>query len=700
MLRNLKLGKKLGLAFGMILFLTLGSGLFSHSSISSVREHFDLVVNEQLSSLLNGVNTLNDGYELNYAIRGYRYSEAPEMHKLAERATDSLKLSLKNTEDMLIKYPKLIIANKYLPRISENINKLVSATEKAFELTAQKEESKKKLIELIDPVFNAIRAFFLDRVNASVEAIEAGDFATAKRRVNEQIQLTEALLSNMIKVRDIVNFSMNNKFTPNIGENLKKEVDNVVPILRKLKEGIHTPTTKQKISLIENYLDEWIKASNNYVELRDKLIDHFLVVEKTQIDLKDTLIKCKVELVERMKELSGSAMSELVSVQGIILLGLVLSLIIGIIVSFVAARVISLPINRIIQISNRIEQGDYTVKREEFGYEGKDEIGALVDAFDGMVKSQAVVIHGILGIAREITKESINLATLSEETNASMEEIRASVDQITSLSNNNSIALEESNAGIEEMSAGATTVAQSSTNGAQNASLTSEATENAVKLVKDVVSQITNVGKMSDENEKEIRELVSSVGQISGFVGIITSIANQTNLLALNAAIEAARAGDAGRGFAVVADEVRKLAEESGHAAKNISKQTEGLQSSAHQAIGGTVKSAEVVREVLTMTEKAQLALNNGLVKMKVINEEIQNIAAIAQEQAAASKEMAESIDVVTQGTVEVGQRITGVQNASVEASKASEGVAISAQSLSNYATKMTEILSYFKIEK
>ena len=56
--------------------------------------------------------------------------------------------------------------------------------------------------------------------------------------------------------------------------------------------------------------------------------------------------------------------------------------------------------------------------------------------------------------------------------------------------------------------------------------------------------------RKSQESGEKLRELVESVGQISGFVGVITSIADQTNLLALNAAIEAARAGEAGRKFA------------------------------------------------------------------------------------------------------------------------------------------------------
>ena len=422
---------------------------------------------------------------------------------------------------------------------------------------------------------------------------------------------------------------------------------------------------------------------------------------KKQDEFMDIHIKYKKELAERIRDLSKGSMEKLVSRQKIILLSVIFSIILVAFVSILKVHSIARSLERVVGALNRIENGDYTVRREEFEYKGKDEIGTLVNAFDKMIKSQVDTIHQILSAANKIENESLSLTTLSVKNNASMKEIRESVDHITNLSNTNSSALEKSNSIIEEISAEAATVAQSSTNDAQNILSTSEESKNSAKIVRGVISQINNIGKMSEGNEKEILELVSSIDNITSFVGVITSIADQTNMLALNAAIEAARAGESGRGFAVVADEVRKLAEKSGIAAKNISKQIGALHSSAQLAISGTVKSAEKIREVLIMAGKAQHGLNDGLKHMNVINNEIQNIAALAQEQAASSREMAGAIESITLGTIEVEQRIKEVQNSSIEASNTSESVSLSAKTLSNHVVVMTDLLSYFKtVEK
>ena len=144
----------------------------------------------------------------------------------------------------------------------------------------------------------------------------------------------------------------------------------------------------------------------------------------------------------------------------------------------------------------------------------------------------------------------------------------------------------------------------------------------------------------SSWNIVQIRELGQSVDVISSFVTTITSIADQTNLLALNAAIEAARAGDAGRGFAVVAEEVRKLAEESGHAAQEIEKLISGLQRHSESSIESTEETEKLLVETSATAEATQQRLNGAMDAIARLNEAIQNIAAISEEQAAASRKM------------------------------------------------------------
>ncbi len=109
-------------------------------------------------------------------------------------------------------------------------------------------------------------------------------------------------------------------------------------------------------------------------------------------------------------------------------------------------------------------------------------------------------------------------------------------------------------------------------------------------------------------------EMEKQVNKTGIMLDFIKRVAENSNLLGLNAAIEAARVGEAGRGFEVVATEIRKMADNS-------------------------TKSVEEIEEII------------GTIKQKVgrISEEIPRLLEISQHQAAATEEIAASIQGLTE---------------------------------------------------
>jgi len=403
--------------------------------------------------------------------------------------------------------------------------------------------------------------------------------------------------------------------------------------------------------------------------------------------------------VSQVKNLSESSVGYLENVITMLFVSTAISIILGILVIIVITLSISRPLNTIVGLAKRAEEGDLTIKEADFGYDGKDEMGSMVLAIANMVEAQSSALTQVVGIAGNLSDGAGDLSAISEETNASMEEIRASVAQVSVLSESNGSALEQSNAGVEEMSAGADTVARSATDSAAFISQTTDASNKAIQTVRGVIEEMRDVDVNARKSEEKTRQLVSSVDNVSSFVSVITGIADQTNLLALNAAIEAARAGEVGRGFAVVAEEVRKLAEESAHAAQNVNGIIQELQGGAHESIKATTEAGRLITLILEHAGGALDELNGALDQINKANDSIQNIAAIAEEQAASSKEVAQAIDSATKSSVEMIGTVTSIRRATDETAQATEGVAKQAENMMGYARDLTEILSYFKLE-
>jgi len=167
-----------------------------------------------------------------------------------------------------------------------------------------------------------------------------------------------------------------------------------------------------------------------------------------------------------------------------------------------------------------------------------------------------------------------------------------------------------------------------------------------------------------------MNEIATSSRKIGDIIGVIDGIAFQTNILALNAAVEAARAGEQGRGFAVVASEVRSLAQRSAEAAKEI----KGL-------IGASVEKVDIgARQV----DEAGASMNDIVAQVQRVGQLIGEISGATVQQSSGIGQIGDAVGALDQTTQ---------QNAALV-----EQSAAAAESLSQQAARLTQIVSVFQL--
>src|SRR5258705_1212516 len=151
--------------------------------------------------------------------------------------------------------------------------------------------------------------------------------------------------------------------------------------------------------------------------------------------------------------------------------------------------------------------------------------------------------------------------------------------------------------------AGATEQASSNVSAvASAAEELSASVEEIGRQVRQSAGAVEQAGLRTDKSVTEIEGLAAATQRIDGVLNLIQAIAEQTNLLALNATIEAARAGDAGRGFAVVAHEVKALAGQTAKATAEIGQNVGMIQTSTRNAVDAVREIGNAVRDINEVT--------------------------------------------------------------------------------------------------
>lgn len=380
----------------------------------------------------------------------------------------------------------------------------------------------------------------------------------------------------------------------------------------------------------------------------------------------------------------------------LIIVTIVLALVISISFGLIIATMISGNFKKVLRFAEAVGEGDLT---QEISINTKDEIGDLVVALNKSGKSIRQLLSEIASSSNDLSAFSEELSATVEEIASRMESVNDSTEQISKGTQDLSSTAQEVSASTEEIASSINELAEK----AEKGSISShEVKKRALELKEKGLDSVNTANEIYSEKHTKILKAIDDgkvVKQVKIMADSIASIADQTNLLALNAAVEASRAGEQGRGFAVVADEVRKLAEQSSQAVASI----HNFVGQVQEAFDNLSQNARDILEFVDSNVKPnyQLLIEAG----EKYELDAEFINKLSEEISEASRIILESIDQISSATQGVSattqETVAGSKEISSsigDTTSAMEEVAKSAQSQSELALKLSNLVQKFKI--
>ncbi|SET07998.1 methyl-accepting chemotaxis protein [Oceanobacillus limi] len=401
----------------------------------------------------------------------------------------------------------------------------------------------------------------------------------------------------------------------------------------------------------------------------------------------------------REESINNRASEVIASGETTIIAGLILSgiiIVIGIVIAIFTARIITKPIKTLMERMKSIASGN--LGNQPLDIKSKDEIGQLATATNEMNASMRELLTQINSVSEVVS-------TQSEELNQSANEVKSGSEQVATT--------------MQELSTGSETQANSSSELASmmssftelvdkvndNGSLIEKAsgdvlsmTDEGSKLMTSSTDQMNKIDEIVKEAIQKVQGLDDQSQQISNLVTVIKDVAEQTNLLALNAAIEAARAGEHGKGFAVVADEVRKLAEQVSSSVTDITTIVTGIQTESNNvsnSLRGSYQEVESGKKSLQTTSETFSGITMYVTEMaNSIKEASSNLSTIASN----SQEMSSKIEDIAAISEESAAGIEQTSASSQQTSSAMEEVSGSSEQLAKLAEELNGLVRQFKL--
>ena len=543
MFKNMKLGMKISMGFGLLIVIAGILGIVAVWNMKKVDKESTMLAQEYVPEVKFAVDLRGAANRVMYAMRGYSLTENEKYYNEAQKELELIDNYLEE--------------GRALEKKSSNLTALKGQLKVATEAVTEYKglvNQTKKTIELLDNEREKLDAAALDYIAACTEYLTGQN-----RKVREDLQNNKSnneileRIEKITAVNDVIDFG-NDARRKNYQSQAFRE-----PAL--MEEGLENfPKINNKLEILKSLssaqedierIERTGKAADQYKNSMIRLSAEWKKLNSLGIKRDEAggrMIQACIETadagIKNTDEIAKSAAASLSASSNVMITGLIIAVIAGILAAFFIIRSIVGPINRVIaglnegseqvaSASNQVSTASQTLA------EGASEQAASIEETSSSLEEMASQTKQNADNAVEADSLMKDTGKVVEEANESMESLNKSMAEITSASEEtfkiiktiDEIAFQTNllalNAAVEaaragEAGAGFAVVAEEVRNlamrSAEAAKNTSELIEGTVKKIKDgsELTETTNeaFSKVSESNKK-VADLVAEIAAAS-----------------------------------------------------------------------------------------------------------------------------------------------------------------------------------------
>jgi len=694
MLQNLKLGRKIGLGFTIVIGSMICLAAVTVWRMNGVSTSANEMQDSHLPQAKIAAEVRKNYIFAMYCIRGYWLSENDkylkdglesivQVHKALDEAHELVKANPKlagygetarQCEALVGEYEGMLKKTREAILRNGEIRQASSAALAAFT-----QEASRSLAEQSRLYDTELSAALGSATTKPTQTADAGSIAL-KDRVEQIYLLTDAILA--VNRMSNLNARAQAEREPKLFEEAVKEGPAIQAKLDQLLSRTKPESGRQTVTKLKADAQQYAEA----VAAQQTHAAAMVAFATVRQDHSDRILTTAQKMAEEGFTEANDGLEEaqtlLSTASRVLIIGLAVAVVFSVIIAVVMTRTITGPIRQGVAFAETLANGDLTRRLDICQ---RDEIGQLATSLNTMADSLASTIRHIssnsttlAGAATELSATSTQLASGAEQTTSQSSRVAAAAEELTANMNNMAASTEQMSANVKTVAAAVEEMSVSISEVAKNAEQAAGVAENALHLAESSNAAIGQLGTAADE-----------IGKV---IEVIKDIAEQTNLLALNATIEAARAGEAGKGFAVVANEVKELAKQTSDATEDIRQRIEGIQ----QATGGAVQSIGEISRVIKNVNDVSRSIASAVEEQTITTREIaRNVA----ETSTAASHVSENIAQSVSASQEVSSNIAGVNTNAQQTSESATHTKSAGDDLSKLAEELLGIVSKFRVE-